>query len=349
MTIPDQLSTIDPSTYAPYRDPRDYILSWTDEIWIDMGLGRLGEHYSRDIKVHTAYGETYDFDHVLMNSVQKMSAFPNGGGGSGEDVVWEQRGPAGFISSHRVFKTGTHTGYWVYGAPTGRDWVSRTIAHCTVQDGKVVEEWLVRDEYAVLQSLGLDPDQVAWDLAKVSPVTGEMVDVPNSEAFAGKYDDPSKEGVSGERPDRFAAECAMIKAMYEDVWNKRLFNKVSDYCNSKVVCHSVRMRRAQGIQGYQQQVIDLLAAFPDGRIELRDLVVNESPDLGLRVAAVWTMHATYSGVPLYGAPTRTPVKIMGITHFEIRDRKILREWRIYDEIAVLTQIMRARQLAGEER
>jgi hypothetical protein len=39
---------------------------------------------------------------------------------------------------------------------------------------------------------------------------------------------------------------------------------------------------------------------------------------------------------------------MGITHFEVRDGKILREWRIYDEIAVLTQIMRARQLAGEE-
>lgn len=349
MPIPDQLSSIDPATYAPYRDPRDYILSWTDEIWIDMGLGRLGEHYDTDIKVHTAYGETYDFDHVLMNSIQKMSAFPNGGGGSGEDVVWEERGSKGFISSHRVFKTGTHTGYWNYGAPTGKDWVSRTIAHCTIQDGKVVEEWLVRDEYAVLQSLGIEPEQIAWDLALASPVTGEVIDVANSAAFAGTYENPTKEGVSGKRPDRFAAECEMITQMYEDVWNRRLFNKVPDYCNSKVVSHTVRMKRAQGIQGYQQQVIDLLAAFPDGKIELRDLVVNESTDLGLRVAAVWTLHATYSGVPVYGKPTRSPVSIMGITHFEIRDGKILREWRLFDEIAVLTQIMRARQLIGEER
>jgi predicted ester cyclase len=277
-----------------------------------------------------------------------MSAFPNGGGGSGEDVVWEQRGPSGFISSHRVFKTGTHTGYWTYGPPTGRDWVSRTIAHCTVQNGKVVEEWLVRDEYAVLQSLGLEPERIAWDLAKSSPVTGKTVDVLNSQAFAGTYPEPALEGISGPRPDRYRAECDMIATMYEDVWNRRLFNRVGTYCNAKVVCHTVRMRRAQGIQGYQQQVIDLLAAFPDGRIELRDLVVNESADLGLRIAAVWTLHATYSGVPLYGKPTRSPVRIMGITHFEVRDGKILREWRIYDEIAVLTQIMRARQLAGEE-
>lgn len=349
MTVQDQLSGINPETYAPYRDPRDYILSWTDEIWIDMGLGRLGEHYDRDIKVHTAYGETYDFDHVIMNSVQKMSAFPNGGGGSGEDVIWEQRGPNGFISSHRVFKTGTHTGYWTYGAPTGRDWVSRTVAHCTVQDGKVVEEWLVRDEYAVLQSLGLDPERIAWDLALASPVTGEtQIDVGGSAAFAGSYPNPGVAGISGPRPNRYRAECEMIGALFDEVWNRRLFNRVPAYCDPKVVCHTNRMRRGQTIPAYQQQVIDLLAAFPDGRIELRDLVVNESPDLGLRIAAIWTLHATYSGVPLYGKPTRSPVKIMGASHFELRNGKILREWRLYDEIAVMTQIARARQLAGED-
>src|SRR3546814_10233750 len=69
----DPLADLEPAAYAPFRDPRDYILSWTDQIWIDKGLGRLGEHYADDIKVHTAYGETYDFEHVLLNSVQKMS------------------------------------------------------------------------------------------------------------------------------------------------------------------------------------------------------------------------------------------------------------------------------------
>ena len=83
----DPLADLDPAAYAPFRDPRDYILSWTDQIWIDKGLGRLGEHYADDIKVHTAYGETYDFGYVLTNSVQKMSAFPNGGGGSGPALM----------------------------------------------------------------------------------------------------------------------------------------------------------------------------------------------------------------------------------------------------------------------
>lgn len=339
----DPLADLDPSAYAPFRDPRDYILSWTDQIWIERGLGRLGEHYARDIKVHTAYGETYDFDHVLINSVQKMSAFPNGGGGSGEDVVWEQRGPMGFISSHRVLKTGTNLGYWTYGPPTGRNWISRTIAHCLVQDGKVVEEWLVRDEYAVLESLGIDPWAVAADLARVSPVTGEVMAISDDAGpFAGTYPDPAREGVSGKRPARFDEACNAIAAMYEEVWNSRRFDRASRYCDPKVVCHTVRLHRAQGLDPYQQQIIDLLAAFPDGRVEVRDLVVCDSPELGQRIAAIWVLHGTYSGVPLYGPPTRTPVKILGATHFEMRDGKILREWRLFDEIAVMAQIAGAR-------
>ena len=72
MTLDQQLADIDPCAYEPYRDPRDYILSWTDAIWIDRGLGRLTEHYDRNVKVHTAYGETYDWDFVVSNSWYNM-------------------------------------------------------------------------------------------------------------------------------------------------------------------------------------------------------------------------------------------------------------------------------------
>ena len=134
--------------------------------------------------------------------------------------------------------------------------------------------------------------------------------------------------------------------MYDEVWNKRRFDRATAYCDSKVVCHTVRLHRAQGIDGYQQQIIDLLAAFPDGRIEVRDLVVCQSEELGTRIAAIWVLHGTYSGVPLYGFVTRSPVKILGATHFELRGGKILREWRLFDEIAVMAQIIGARRNQG---
>ena len=170
----EQLDGIDPATYAPYADPRDYITSWTDKIWISRGLGHLRDHYAPEVKVHTAYGETYGFDHVMRNSIQRMSAFHNRGGGH-DDVVWEQRGSDGFISSHRVLNNATHNGFWTYGPPTGKQWVNRGTAHCLVRGGKVVEEWVMRDEFAVLQDLGLDPFEIAGQLARSSPVLGQAM------------------------------------------------------------------------------------------------------------------------------------------------------------------------------
>ena len=336
------------SAYAPYRDPRDYILSWTDAIWIDRGLGRLTEHYDKRVRVHTAYGETYDWDYVVSNSLLKFAAFPNGGGGHGEDVIWEQRGPNGFISSHRVFKSGTHTGFWTYGPPTGRDWVSRTIAHCLVQDNQVLEEWLVRDEWAVLEHLGLDPYKVARDLAMASPVLGHgMIAGSDSGAFAGRIEDAAHRGVSGVRPPRHQAECAMVQGFFEEVWNQRLFNRVPAYVDRQIVCNSIRLKRVQGIDPYQIELINLLATFPDFRVEVRDIAVLDGPELGLRIAVIWVLRGTYSGVPTYGPITRTPVNVLGASHFEMRDGKVLREWRLIDEIAVLAQIHAGRVATGQ--
>ena len=339
MSIPAQLADLSPTAYAPYRDPRDYILSWTDAIWVDRGLGRLRDHYSADVIVHTAYGETYDYEHVMQNSLQKFAAFPNGGGGVGEDVIWEQRGANGFISSHRVFKSGTHTGFWNYGPPTGRDWMSRTVAHCLVQDNKVTEEWIVRDEWAVLEHLGLDPYKIAAELATSSPVLGSAMTLGNNNgAFAGRIADPFVRGVSGPRPARHAAECDLVKAIFEEVWNQRMFNLVRKYYSAQIVCQYNRMKRLQGIDPYQIELINLLASFPDGQVEVRDIAVLDGPEIGLRVAVIWLLRGTYRGVPTYGPITRMPVNVLGASHFEVRDGKVLREWRVIDEIAILAQI-----------
>jgi hypothetical protein len=77
------------------------------------------------------------------------------------------------------------------------------MAHCLVQDNKVVEEWVIRDEFAVLQDLGIDPIRIAAELLKKSPVLGTAMDAANSPVFAGRIADPSRKGISGPRPDRY--------------------------------------------------------------------------------------------------------------------------------------------------
>ena len=100
------------------------------------------------------------------------------------------------------------------------------------------------------------------------------------------------------------------------------------------------MRRVMQIANFQMEIMSLLAAFPDGIMEIRDLVVNESEDLGIRVGVIWLMRGTYSGSPVYGTSNGAPVNILGSSHFEIRRGKIIREYRIFDEIAVIAQIIK---------
>ena len=140
----------------------------------------------------------------------------------------------------------------------------------------------------------------------------------------------------------------MVQGLFEEVWNQRLFNRVPMYFDRQIVCHSVRMKRVQGIDPYQIELINLLATFPDFRVEVRDIAVLDGPENGLRIAVIWLLRGTYSGAPTYGPVTRTPVNVLGASHFEMRDGKVIREWRIFDEIAILAQIHAGRRSPGKD-
>jgi predicted ester cyclase len=147
--------------------------------------------------------------------------------------------------------------------------------------------------------------------------------------------------MSGTRPKRFEAECEMVAEMFDRVWNQRYMDEVPKTFADTIAIQSVRLRRAMGIAPYQNDLIDLLAAFPDGNVEIRDFSAHHSPDIGLRVAVIWLLRGTYSGVPVYGPVNNAPVAVLGSSHFEFRRGKIIREWRMYDEIAIIAQILRA--------
>ena len=225
--------------------------------------------------------------------------------------------------------------------------MSRTVAHCLVTDNKVNEEWLVRDEWAVLERLGLDPYKVAAELAESSPVAGQghgALERPGR--VRGHHRQCRAGGRVGQAAEPLSGGMRRRAGIFDEVWNQRLFNRVPAYFDRQIVCQTTRLRRVQGIDPYQIELVDLLASFPDFKVEVRDIAVLEGPELGLRIAVLWLLRGTYSGVPTYGPITRTPVNVLGVCHFEMRDGKVLREFRIVDEIAILAQIHAGRLAKG---
>ncbi|SEO20323.1 hypothetical protein SAMN04489859_104431 [Paracoccus alcaliphilus] len=60
--------------------------------------------------------------------------------------------------------TATHRRPSVCGQPTGKKLTYRIIADCFVQADQITDEWLVRDQGAIVRQLGWEPVDFARDL-----------------------------------------------------------------------------------------------------------------------------------------------------------------------------------------
>ena len=90
-------------------------------------------------------------------------------------------------------------------------------------------------------------------------------------------------------------------------------------------------------------LFELFAPFPEATVEIRDLVTHETPERGgVRVAVQWLLRGKYAGAPVYGPVTGSDVTVLGASHFLVQNARITTEWRVYDELATLTQIVQAR-------
>lgn len=333
-------STVSSAAYRPFGSVEDYVLGCTDEIWAERGVGLIeSTYYSADVVLHGSMGTTVGVESVVRGTVGAIAAFPDGAG-RGEDVVWEGRGTNSFISSHRVLTSAVNTGWSGYGAPTGRSTIKRAVAHCLVQDARIVAEWVVRDEYRSITDLGLDPETVAAALAAAG--SWRPLDMPS--LTRGSEPDVQVRGVSGPRPEAgMDAHCRAVATLITQAFNARMAQQLPSLLHVDVVLHTSRGRTVLGVRNYSTEMFDFLAPFPDGHLQMLDLCAHQDARRGKRVALVWLFTGTYCGAPKYGPNTGKPVQILGCSHFLFHDGLIVEEFRVYDELALLVQIKQSQR------
>ena len=70
-----------------------------------------------------------------------------------DHVYWMGNEQEGYKVATRWTLVGTHLGPGIYGAPTGKRIRILGITHHRVQGGKIQEEWLLFDEFALLKQI----------------------------------------------------------------------------------------------------------------------------------------------------------------------------------------------------
>ncbi len=143
-----------------YRSFPDYILKITKQIWEGKDVNSIAKFYTDDIPVRSPFGVTYGNKPVIDATFATLKEFPNRQL-LGEDVIWNGDDEVGYHSSHRILSKGTHLGDGSYGKPTGKDIYYRVIADCACKNNQVYDEWIVRDQGAMVRQIGFSPKEFA--------------------------------------------------------------------------------------------------------------------------------------------------------------------------------------------
>jgi steroid delta-isomerase-like uncharacterized protein len=122
---------------------------------------------------------------------------------------------------------------------------------------------------------------------------------------------------------------------YEAFLHRRDDEAVNQQLATDFVDHELPAGTPAGPEGAWQYRSMLLAAFPDLRVKIEDILAE-----GDRVAvrAVWTGTHRGSFAPMPLPPTNRTAQLSGMVFWRIRDGKLAERWAILDRMSLCQQL-----------
>lgn len=311
-----------------FKDFPDYIIGITKEIWEDRGIATLHQYYSDDIVVRSPASVVVGNQNVIGATMATLAEFPDRTL-LGEDVIWSGTPEGGMLSSHRLLSTATHSRDGIYGKATGKKLTYRIMADCHAIDNQINDEWLIRDQGAIVRQLGRDPKTYAADLIEaeggpdacikpLSPATdqpGPYQGRGNDNEWGAQY--------AGIVTRIMGADMAAIPHVYD---------------------RAVQVEYPGGVTGHSHGDVDqfwmgLRASFQDATFQIDHQIGRDDPLMPPRAALRWSLTGKHSGWGAFGAPTGADIYLLGICHAEFGPWGLRREFVIYDETTIWKQIL----------
>lgn len=316
-----------------FKDFPDFIIGITKEIWEDRGIASLQHYYAPNIPVRSPASVVVGNQGVIAATMATLAEFPDRTL-FGEDVIWSGTPETGMLSSHRLLSTATHTADGMYGKATGKKLVYRIIADCHAINNQINDEWLIRDQSAIVQQMGWQSKEFARDLiqreggpeACVKPFTPAN-DVPGP--YAGRGND-----------NEWGARYADILTRIMNADFTVIENEYDRGC---------QLEYPGGVTGHSFVDVDrfwmgLRASFPDARFEIHHVIGRDDPMMPPRAALRWSLHGKHSGWGRFGTPTGAEVHVLGMSHAEFgpfgrQGSSLRREYTLFDETTIWKQIL----------
>ena len=311
-----------------YKDFPDYILKITKQIWEGKDVDSIGEFYTDNIPVRSPFGITYGNKPVIEATYNTLKEFPNRQL-FGEDVIWNGNDDKGYHSSHRILSKGTHLGDGFYGKPTGKDIYYRVIADCACKDNQVYDEWIVRDQGAMVRQIGYTPKEFAQimidkegGLEKAKKLFDKN-DIKPSDYYPINVEKSSP----GENYSK------ILSKVFEGGYDFKDYNRASNiYWPGNKLGHG-----REDISKFWNSLKDI---FTDIKFTIEHVGYLDESNKNPRASIRWFLEGMHSNDSEdYGKKTNSKLFIMGINHVELNQDGVIREWVLFDEVAIWKQIL----------
>lgn len=313
-----------------YLDVVHYILLITHRIWEEKAVGVIYDTYHNDTIVHRCSTTGHGIKGVVQGTMEDLYAYPDRVLAP-ETVIWSQDGPGRYFSSHRSYAAGTHLGDSALCPATGRKVACRAIADCYVAENRIYEEWLVRDNLALVRSLGLDPWAVGRQLAQSTP--GEGLPIPRGvgDSMDGQFY-PAAYTAGDDSP------AEQILAFHSRVFNGKRLDLVEEFFAEEGLLYFVGDACLKGHDAIQGALMGFLSSFASARHTVQRVTCNHREDGSAEVAVRWTMQGLHTGWGMFGKPTGRPVEIMGISHYVWQGGRAAEGYMLFDAVDVIRQL-----------
>ena len=311
-----------------YKDFPDYILKITKQIWEGKDVNSISEFYSKDIPVRSPFGITYGNKPVIDATFATLKEFPNRQL-LGEEVIWNGNDEKGYHSSHRILSKGTHLGDGFYGKPTKKDIYYRVIADCACKNNQVYDEWIVRDQGAMVRQLGYTPKEFAK----------QIIEKEGGENKAKKVFDLSSDMKSEYTP--FSFEKDSIGEKYSQILKKIFFEnyKFTNYARAASIFWPGN-KIGHGREEISKFWNSIKNALKNINFSIEHVGWLEEEGKNSKVSIRWFLNGLHANnTNEYEQATNKNIFIMGINHAEIVDGNIIREWVLFDEVAIWKQLL----------
>jgi len=313
---------------SEFKNLKDFILKITYRIWEERGVERIRDYYGEKALVKTPTSVSDNVEDVISSTYKTLQMFPDREL-LGEDVIGSEDVPGTFYSSHRILSSAIHLGNGFYGSPTGSKVTYRVMADCICRENKVIDEWMVRDQSAIVKQIGLEPREFGQQLALNLKETGSAV--PSAEDYVKRWEGPPDSGP-------LSGAVKNLAQTYQAVWEQSEFIALEKSHNRACQIHAPEGKVIYG----RDQLIEFLTgytkSFLKGSFRVHHWIVNEEEGKNTRIAMRWSFSAEHTGLGSFGKPTGAPVVIMAMTHAEMQEGLVVREYHAIDEISLWMQI-----------